>query len=64
MGKYRIEFDKNEIKSIHPTEQEIPNNDTFLEEHVGDTMWAIIHADSEEQARAKAERLSQNLRNR
>lgn len=63
MGKYRIEFERNQIKAINPTEQEIPNNDTFLEEHVGDTMWAIIHADSEEQARAKAERLSQNLRN-
>lgn len=64
MGKYRIEFVRNEIKSIHPTEQDVPTNDTILEERTGDIMYAIIHADNDEQAREKAERLQSNLKHR
>jgi hypothetical protein len=38
MGKYRVEFVKNEIKSIHPTEQEVPTSDTILEDKIRDVM--------------------------
>ena len=62
MQKFRVEFFQFEIKSIALTEEEVPSNDTFLEEHTGDTIWAIIHAEDENQAREKAERLSRNLR--
>jgi hypothetical protein len=64
MSKYRVELDRFEIKSIQPTEQEIPTNDTILEERTGDTMYVILHADNDEEAREKAERLANNLKNR
>jgi hypothetical protein len=62
MQKFRVEFVKFEVKSVSPTMEEIPSNDTFLEEQTGDTIWAIIHAESEDKAREKAERLASNLR--
>ena len=61
MKKYRVEFINYKIKSIAPTEQEVPSNDTFLEEHTGDTIWAILHAENDEKAREKAEELSHSL---
>ena len=64
MGKYRVELQKFEIKSIQPTEQEIPSNDTILEDKVGDIMYVIINAENDEQAREKADRLANNLKNR
>ena len=62
MKKYRVEFVKFEIKSIAPTEEEIPSNDTFLEEQTGDTIWAIIHAENETKAREKAGKLANSLK--
>ena len=62
MKKYRVEFSRFEVKSVTPTDEEIPSNDTFLEEQTGDTIWAIIHAEDEAKAREKAEKLSNNLR--
>lgn len=62
MKKYRVEFIKYEIKTITPTEHEVPSNDTFLEENTGDTIWAIIHAENDEKAREKAEELAVSLR--
>lgn len=44
------------------TEQEIPSNDTFLEEQTGDTIWAIIHAEDEKAAKEKAEKLAHHLK--
>ena len=61
MKKYRVEFLKYEIKSIAPTDQEIPSNDTFLEENTGDTIWAILHAENDAKAREKAEELAVSL---
>jgi hypothetical protein len=62
MKKYRVEFVKYEIKSITPTEQEIPSNETFLEENTGDTIWAILHAENDEKAKEKAKELAVSLR--
>lgn len=62
MKKYRVEFLKFEVRSISPTEEEIPSNDTFLEEQTGDTIWAIIHAEDETKAREKAQKLANNLK--
>ncbi len=61
MKKYRVEFVRYQIKSITPTEQEVPTNDTFLEENTGDTIWAILHAEDDEKARKKAEQLAESL---
>jgi hypothetical protein len=62
MQKFRVEIIKYEVKSVNPTEEEIPSNDTFLEEQTGDTIWAIIHAEDEDKAREKAEKLAQHLK--
>jgi hypothetical protein len=62
--KYRVEFENKEIRNIQPTEQEIPTNDTFLEEQTGQTIWAIIDAGSEAEAREKADRLAVELQTR
>ena len=62
MQKFRVEIFKYEVKSVNPAEEEIPSNDTFLEEQTGDTIWAIIHAENEAQAREKAGKLAQHLK--
>ena len=62
MQKFRAEIIKYEVKSVKPTEKEIPTNDTFLEEQTGDTIWAIIHAENETKAWEKAEKLAQHLK--
>ncbi len=61
MAKYRVEFDNKEIRSVQQTEQEIPAQDTFLEERTGSTIWAIIEANTEEEAQEKARRLQTEL---
>lgn len=62
MQKFRVELIKYEVKSVKPTEEEIPSNDTFLEEQTGDTIWAIIHAEDEKAATEKAEKLAHHLK--
>ena len=60
MAKYRA-FENKVLKTVHPTEEEIPENDTFLEEKTGSTIWATIEASSYEEAQQKAERLETGL---
>ncbi len=62
MQKFRVEFYKFEIKSITALQEEVVYNDTFLERHVGDTIWAVINAENSEQAYEKALRFSNNLK--
>lgn len=62
--KYRVEFENKELRSVEPTEQQAPANDTFLEEQTGSTIWAIIDAASDAEARQKAERLATELQTR
>ena len=64
MGKYRVEFDDKQIRSINPTAETTPVNDTFLEERTGETIWAIIEAANEKEAREKANRLEIELQTR
>lgn len=62
MQKFRVELVRYEVKSVAPTKEEIPSNDTFLEEQTGDTIWAIIHAEDEKAANEKAQKLAQHLK--
>jgi hypothetical protein len=64
MAKYRVLFENKTLVSVDPTKEETPNNDTFLEEKTGDTIWAIIEADSDKAAREKAKRLETELQTR
>ena len=61
MGKYRVLFENKILKSVIPTKEEIPENDTFLEETTGSVIWAIVEAASDEEAQEKAERLETEL---
>ena len=61
MSKYRVEFDYKHIKSIHPAHQPDAAGDTFLEQTTGEMMYAIVDAESDEEARIKAERLQTEL---
>jgi hypothetical protein len=61
MNKYRVLFENKVLKSVTATNEEIPENDTFLEETTGSTIWAIIEATSDEEAQEKAERLETEL---
>lgn len=61
MAKYRVEFNDKQLVSVQPTEQEIPAQDTFLEQRTGETIWAIIEAEHDEEAQEKARRLQAEL---
>jgi hypothetical protein len=61
MSKYRVLFENKTLKSVSPTKEETPVNDTFLEKTTGSTIWAIIEAESDEEAQQKAERLETEL---
>lgn len=61
MAKYRVLFENKKLVSVLPTEQETPNNDTFLEENTGETIWAIIEAGSDEEVEVKAQQLETEL---
>ena len=62
MQRFRIEFYKFEVRSITVVEEEVAYDDTFLERHVGDTIWAVIKAEDRTQAYQKALRFSNNLK--
>ncbi len=62
MQKFRIEFYKFEVRSITAIQEEVAYDDTFLERHVGDTIWAVIKAEDRAQAYEKAFRFSNNLK--
>lgn len=62
MGKYRVEFENKEIRSIRPTSQNAPENDAFLEETTGEKLWAVIDANDDNEAQEKARRLATELR--
>ena len=61
MKKYRALFQNKNLVSVTATTQEIPGNDTFLEETTGDTIWAIIEAETDAEAEEKANRLETEL---
>ena len=64
MSKYRALFENKNLVSVEPTKEETPENDTFLEENTGETIWAIIEAESDEEASEKAKRLETELQTR
>lgn len=61
MGKYRALFNNKQLADVKATNEETLTNDTFLEETTGDTIWAIIEANSDEEARENADRLQIEL---
>jgi len=61
MSRYRALFENKVLKSVNITQEDIPANDTFLEETTGSVIWAIIEAESDEEAQQKAERLETEL---
>ena len=61
MGKYRATYDNKQLLSVMPTTEESVSGDTILEERTGETLYAIIEADSDKEAHEKARRLETEL---
>lgn len=61
MAKYRVLFENKKLVSVTKTVEENIMNDTFLEESTGDTIWAIVDAESDDEANEKASRLETEL---
>lgn len=64
MAKYRVAFDNKEITSIEPAPQVTISGDKIFEENTGETIFAIIDAGNDEEAREKAQRLQTELQTR
>lgn len=64
MAKYRVEFDHKEIRSIELAHEPNHTGDTILEENTGQTIFAIVEAGTDQEAREKAERLQTELQTR
>lgn len=60
---YRVTFVNKRLHSVVPAQDGAadPTSDTILEERTGETLYATVEADSDEEARQKAERLEVEL---
>lgn len=60
---YRVTFVNKQLVAVTPAEKGAadPTSDTILEERTGETLYATVEADSEAEAREKAERLEVEL---
>jgi len=64
MAKYRVAFDHKEIRSIEPAHEPNHTGDAILEDNIGETIFAIIDAADDKEAREKAQRLQTELQTR
>ena len=64
--KFRVTYTDKEVVSITAAQggEPDPTPDTILEENVGETLYAIVNADDEGEAREKAQRLQTELQTR
>ncbi|HRO43653.1 MAG TPA: hypothetical protein PL009_12520 [Flavipsychrobacter sp.] len=61
MAKYRVEYDNKEIRSIAPASDPENMGNAILEERTGETIFAIIEAENDDEAQEKAQRLQTEL---
>jgi len=61
MAKFRVEYSDKQIRSITPAGDTDFTGENTAESRTGETIQAIIDADTEEQAREKAIRLQTEL---
>jgi hypothetical protein len=69
--KFRVTYTDKEVVSITSAEgrgpgmaADDPTTDTILEDNVGQTLFAVVDAESETEAREKAQRLQTELQTR
>lgn len=64
--KFRVTYTDKEVTSITaaPGGEPDPTSDTILEDNVGQTLYAIVDAADEREAREKAQRLQTELQTR
>lgn len=61
MAKYSVQLVNKKVVNVKRTEQEAVPADTILEPTTGETIWATIEAENDEEARQKAERVAEEL---
>ena len=64
--KFRVTYTDKEVVSITQADggEADPTTDTILEDNVGETLYAIVDAADETEAREKAQRLQTELQTR
>ncbi len=61
MRKFKATYDHKQLLSIFPVSTDETTSNEILEEHTGQTLFAIIEAESEAEAHEKARRLETEL---
>jgi hypothetical protein len=61
MATYSVKLINKQVVSVHPTNQETAPTDTILEQITGETIYATVEADSDEEAKQKANKVAQEL---
>lgn len=61
MATYSVKLVNKKVVSVHVTNQETAPSDTILEPIIGETIYATVEADNEEEAKAKADKVAQQL---
>lgn len=64
MATYSVQLINKQVIAVRQTDQEAVPADTILEKTTGETIWATIEADSDEQAKEKAEKVAAELQTR
>ena len=61
MATYSVKLVNKEVVSVHATNQETAPSDTILEPTVGETIYATVEANSDAEAKEKADKVAQQL---
>lgn len=64
MAKYSVQLVNKQVVSVKRTEHDAVPVDTILEKITGETIWATIEADTDEQAKEKAIKVAAELQTR
>jgi hypothetical protein len=64
MATYSVQLINKQVVSVKQTNQDATPVDTILEKTTGETIWATIEANSDEEAREKAEKVATELQSR
>jgi hypothetical protein len=61
MAKYSVKLVNKEVIEVKRSDADAVPVDTILEPTTGETIWATIEANSDEEAKEKAERVAREL---
>ena len=64
MATYSVKLVNKKVVSVHATNQETAPTDTILEPTIGETIYATVEANNDDEAKEKAEKVAQQLQTR